>query len=713
MGRSKDTGAEQKIGRGRSHAQRGNPTPHGNGHRRLRQLADARAYPAVLAAEHPDQIPREDLGVQRLQGLAFRVRDQDPQPLVLGECEGPAQVGGAPNTQVLEGPGTRTQSPRIDGWRPTLLQQQPARSGRLGTARDRAQVAHIGHPIQRDQEMRPLSQEQRLEGLLGEGLRSRSDPGTPSPVPAHGYAALTSQGLQLANTRASTVGRQHDFVHCATARSDRLDNGAYALDPCGPSRLSLHAPTLAVSRAAESCCFARGESASACTPRRRSGLPMPRLTQREIPQARPPHELLGWLGPGARALEACGPYGWGTAPGGRGAGHQLLALEPALEFRGGLEALDEARSWLAGWRADEPLAALLIGWLSYDLGRAFEALPALAREELPTPPVCLAGFRAVYRYDRARRIGAVLGGDAQAVARLAERVREACEQARPRPLPALPVPRLRSSDQAFREGIRAIQRWIRAGDVYQVNLSRRLDLEPVAAADLPFLYGRLTQRFGAPFSAYLDCGDTVVVSNSPERLLRVVGDRIETCPIKGTRPRGRTAEEDAWLAKDLLHSSKDHAEHLMIVDLERNDLGRVCHTGTVEVRRMAELQRLPTVFHLVSSIQGQLRDPSDWTALLRATFPGGSITGAPKLRAMEIIEVLEPVRRGIYTGALGYFDAAGGVDLSIAIRTAIARDGALHLHLGGGIVADSIAEAELEETRDKGRAFAELWGHSI
>jgi para-aminobenzoate synthetase component 1 len=245
--------------------------------------------------------------------------------------------------------------------------------------------------------------------------------------------------------------------------------------------------------------------------------------------------------------------------------------------------------------------------------------------------------------------------------------------------------------------------------VYQVNLSRRLDLDPVPSSALPILYERLTAQAGAPFSAYLDSGDTVVLSNSPERFLRVLADRIETCPIKGTRPRGQTPEEDRQLAEELLHAEKDHAEHLMIVDLERNDLGRICRTGTVVVERMAELRPFPTVFHLVSSVQGELRDPMDWAGILRATFPGGSITGAPKLRAMEIIEDLEPVRRGIYTGAIGYFDAAGGLDLSIAIRTAVASHDMLSLHLGAGIVADSDPEAELRETRDKGRAFARFW----
>jgi len=439
---------------------------------------------------------------------------------------------------------------------------------------------------------------------------------------------------------------------------------------------------------------------------------MPRLSRREIPGARPPHQLLQGLGRGARVLEACGARGWGTPPGGGGPGLNLLALEPEVEFHGGLDALEEAQRWLGQWSGGEERAALLIGWLSYDLARSFESLPARSRVEVPVPPVCLAGFRAAYRYDRPQRRGTVVGSDPAAVARLAERVREAGEHSGSVWRPSLPPLRPRSTDEEFRAGIRAIQCWIRSGDVYQVNLSRRLDLAPIPPTWLPILYGGLGAQGGAPFSAYLDCGDTVVLSDSPERFLRVVGDRIETCPIKGTRPRGGAPEEDAWLAKDLLNSGKDRAEHVMIVDLERNDLGRVCHTGSIAVERMAELVRLPTVFHLESSVWGRLREPGNWRAILAATFPGGSITGAPKLRAMQIIEELEPVRRGIYTGALGYFDAAGGFDLSIAIRTVIAQQDALYLQLGGGIVADSDPCAELEETRDKGRAFFELWGQS-
>jgi para-aminobenzoate synthetase component 1 len=254
----------------------------------------------------------------------------------------------------------------------------------------------------------------------------------------------------------------------------------------------------------------------------------------------------------------------------------------------------------------------------------------------------------------------------------------------------------------------AIQDWIRSGDVYQVNLSRRLEFAPASPALARRLYADLATRAPAPFAAYLEGGDHVVVSNSPERFLRTVGARVETCPIKGTRPRGRHPEEDRWLAKELLASAKDRAEHVMIVDLERNDLGRVCEIGSVRVDRLAALRTYPTVHHLVSSVQGCLRDPGDLTGLLRATFPGGSITGAPKIRAMEIIDSLESGARGVYTGAIGMIDAAGDIDLSIAIRTAVVARGRLSLHVGGGIVADSDADEELQETRDKASAFVRL-----
>jgi para-aminobenzoate synthetase component 1 len=331
---------------------------------------------------------------------------------------------------------------------------------------------------------------------------------------------------------------------------------------------------------------------------------------------------------------------------------------------------------------------------------------------VPVPEVCLAGFRAAYRFDPASGSGEVAGSDAAAVTRTSERVNEALDR-RPRTFAGAAEARARTSDAGFRDGVRAIRAWIEAGDVYQVNLSRRLDFEAVARDALPSLYAALAERAPAPFGAYLDAGDFALLSNSPERFLRVVGRRVETCPIKGTRPRGATPAQDRRLARELTRAPKDRAEHLMIVDLERNDLGRVAEIGSVRVERLAALRSFSTVHHLVSSVRAELRRGIGWHDLLAATFPSGSVTGAPKLRALEIIEALEPVRRGAYTGAFGRFDSAGGIDLALAIRTAVAARGRLHVHLGGGIVADSDADAELLETRDKGRAFAELLGARV
>ncbi len=439
---------------------------------------------------------------------------------------------------------------------------------------------------------------------------------------------------------------------------------------------------------------------------------MPKLLSRELPEGLPPHRLLQPLPreAGVRALDAAAPEGWGSPPGRAGPSVSLLTADPEVEFRGGLEALRDALRWLEPAQDRRPLAQVLIGHLAYDLGRAFERIPELAARGFPSvPEVCLAGHRALYLYDAETGVGRVVGSSAKAVQRLEERVRWASAVPEARGTPTLPVPRAHTADADYRRSVEAVRAWIRAGDVYQVNLSRRLDADGVSAEALPLVYSELVRRAPAPFCAYLDAGDHVVVSNSPERFLRVVGGGVETCPIKGTRPRGRTPEEDRWLAKELLSSAKDRAEHVMIVDLERNDLGRVCRTGSVRVVRLAALRSFPNVHHMASSVQGVLRDPDDLLGLVRATFPGGSITGAPKIRAMEIIETLEPSRRGVYTGAIGYLDARGELDLSIAIRTGIATGSRFSLHVGGGIVADSDPEAELEETRHKAAAFGSLW----
>jgi para-aminobenzoate synthetase component 1 len=251
---------------------------------------------------------------------------------------------------------------------------------------------------------------------------------------------------------------------------------------------------------------------------------------------------------------------------------------------------------------------------------------------------------------------------------------------------------------------------IAAGDIYQVNLAQQFRVEP--APDAPALYRSLREVSPAPFASFLTTEEAAIVSSSPERFFEVRGDRIETWPIKGTRPRGETEEEDRAYASALAVSSKDRAENVMIVDLERNDLGRICDVGSVHVPALCEVERYANVHHLVSRVAGTLREDAGPTEILRAMFPGGSITGAPKIRAVEIIDELEPTRRGAYTGAIGYWDVSGDCDFNIAIRTIVVEGGAATFHVGGGIVADSTPEGEYEETLVKARGMMRALGAS-
>ena len=215
------------------------------------------------------------------------------------------------------------------------------------------------------------------------------------------------------------------------------------------------------------------------------------------------------------------------------------------------------------------------------------------------------------------------------------------------------------------------------------------------------------------YGAYLNLGDVKVLSASPERFLQLDGGRVETRPIKGTRPRGATPDEDGALAAGLLASEKDRAENLMIVDLLRNDLGKVCRVGSVRVPKLFDLEGYASVWHLVSTVCGELRSGLDSVDLLRACFPGGSVTGCPKIRAMEIIEELEPVRRGVYCGAIGYLSFTGAMDTNIGIRTLVLRDGRMDLQVGGAVTYDSDPEAEYAETLAKGGALLGALGAEL
>jgi para-aminobenzoate synthetase component 1 len=257
--------------------------------------------------------------------------------------------------------------------------------------------------------------------------------------------------------------------------------------------------------------------------------------------------------------------------------------------------------------------------------------------------------------------------------------------------------------EEYMKAVNRVREYIAAGDVFQVNLSQRFE------ADLkipPYeLYKRLRIVNPAPFASYINFPGVAIVSASPERFLKVQSDLVETRPIKGTRPRGRDSVEDERLAQELIHSAKDRAENVMIVDLERNDLGRVCHYGTVNVTELAILETFPTVFHLTSTVMGRLRRGKSNIDLLKATFPGGSITGAPKVRAMEIVDELEPTKRSVYTGSIGYLGFNEDMDINIVIRTFLIKEGKAYFQVGGGIIYDSDPEAEYMETLDKARAL--------
>ncbi len=319
-----------------------------------------------------------------------------------------------------------------------------------------------------------------------------------------------------------------------------------------------------------------------------------------------------------------------------------------------------------------------VGYLGYDLGRRFEQIPSTAIDDAPTPLFVFS-------------LHDLLDGSI--------------------PPPAEPIQRPASeiqvlstfTPQSYRTAVARAVDYIADGDVFQINLSQRFTaFTGISSAELSV---NLRAAGGARYGALLNYGDFSLVSNSPELFLRVTANgRITTCPIKGTRPR------QPGMDRVLEQSLKDQAELNMIVDLERNDLGRICRTGTVRVTDPRRIEAHPTVFHGVATIEGELRPEVGFVDLLAAVFPGGSITGAPKVRAMQIIELLEPVRRGVYCGAIGYLGSDGSMEFNVAIRTAMVLPDRVLIPVGGGIVADSDPAEEYHETLTKARAIFQALG---
>jgi len=340
-----------------------------------------------------------------------------------------------------------------------------------------------------------------------------------------------------------------------------------------------------------------------------------------------------------------------------------------------------------------PLGGGAVGFLGYELG---SHVHGIAAPRGPLPLAVLGHYDPILAWDPTREQYALVCRDAESArAGWLERLSLPAPAPADGPLAHAPLAALVTPER-HRANVRRILDYLAAGDAYQVNLTQPF-AAPLAVPAWR-LFDALMRRHPVPHAAYLDVGDARLVANSPELFLRRRGARVETHPIKGTRPRGDTPARDAALAAELARDPKERAEHVMIVDLERNDLGRVAETGSVRVEAHAALESHATVHHLVSRVSAVVKPNIGLAELLRATFPGGSITGAPKRRAMEIIAELEEAPRGPYTGAFGFFAANGDLELGLAIRTAVVRDGAVRWGAGGGIVADSDPDRELAES---------------
>lgn len=380
--------------------------------------------------------------------------------------------------------------------------------------------------------------------------------------------------------------------------------------------------------------------------------------------------------------------------------------------------LEELREELNKYKVENnselPFIGGAVGYLSYDLVHHIEKLPRKAIDDIGIPELYMGFYDWVIVVDHLKA-ETYLATPELNIAKEAEKIEEITEIIRDNEREynytiASEVGEYQSislksnfTKDDYLETIEQVRRYIKSGDIYQANLTQRFTGE-VSVSSYE-LYRDLRRNSPAPFGAFLNFGDVDILSNSPERFIQVRDRIVETRPIKGTRPRGKTIQEDEALKSELLNSKKDRAELLMIVDLERNDLGKVSRTGTVKVPELFELEEYTNVHHLVATVQGELREDKDLVDLIEATFPGGSITGAPKIRAMEIIDELEPTQRSVYTGAIGYLGFDGSLDLNIAIRTIIKKKNQIYFQVGGGITWDSNPKEEYQETLDKAESI--------
>ena len=374
-----------------------------------------------------------------------------------------------------------------------------------------------------------------------------------------------------------------------------------------------------------------------------------------------------------------------------------------------------------------PFAGGAVGFLSYDCVRHFEKLPTIANDDQKFPDACFVITDTLIIFDHLKhRIKIVANvhaeGDLDAAYDAAIVRIDNLARVLSRPFvevlplgpptegrPKLPV-RSNMREDEFRDMVERGKEYIAAGDAIQVVLSQRF-ATPVRCTALD-VYRALRSLNPSPYMYYLEMDDVTIVGSSPEILVTKTGDKVGVRPIAGTRPRGKSEAEDLALEADLLADAKERAEHVMLVDLGRNDIGRVCKYGTVSVDRLMVIERYSHVMHIVSNVVGTLQDGKDQFDVIRATFPAGTLSGAPKVRAMEIIDELEPTRRGPYGGAIGYFGFGGNMDMCITIRTMVLREGQAFVQAGAGIVADSVPECEYEETKNKAMALMRAIQHA-
>lgn len=421
---------------------------------------------------------------------------------------------------------------------------------------------------------------------------------------------------------------------------------------------------------------------------------------------------------------------------GRGGRYSICGLQPiavlegysdylsVMDQKGNVETikgnpLEGVKSWMRNWKVtyDELIPDFqggAIGFISYDYARKIEKLPSIALNDLETPLLYFLVFDEFAIFDHfEQKVWFMKIGkqeDEESCMRRIELFRTEFNQAlikeeKPMTTQYSQVNKdlqVSMTEVEFKSAVEKVRNYIARGDLFQVNLSVRQS-KPLIAHPLE-VYSELRQLNPSPYMSYLNTPSFQIVSGSPELLVKKKGKAVSTRPIAGTRSRGKNAAEDDRLARELIENEKERAEHVMLVDLERNDLGRVCEYGTVEVNEFMVIEKYSHVMHIVSNVQGEIADAFDEYDVINATFPGGTITGAPKVRTMEIIEELEPVRRGLYTGSIGWISFQGDLELNIVIRTMLAQDGLAHVQAGAGVVIDSVPKNEYKESLKKAAA---------